>query len=274
MPVTSKKVSEAADQAGLGSLQVMVHSSLRSFGWVLGGARSVIDGLLDQECTVMVPTMTTPLYQITPPCDERPSRNGIDYGNYLLGQSETKKIYSPESNLINKSMGAIPKAVLGMKNRYRGNHPCQSFTAVGPRAAELVAAQSPLDVYNPIRKLSRSGGMIVLMGVGLTRITALHLAEEMAGRNLFRRWAQGRNGPVQVAIGGCSEGFHKLDVALSPIEQKVVVGNSLWRIFPVSDLLNRASKAIQRDPMVTHCGKKSCRHCDDAVAGGPLITTK
>ena len=274
MHVTSKTISEAVDQTGLRSLQLMVHSSLRSFGWVLGGARSVIEGLLDQGCTVMVPTMTTPLYQITPPDDDRPSRNGIDYETYLSDQTMTKKIYSPESNLINKSMGSIPKWVLGMKNRYRGNHPCQSFTAVGSRAAELVADQSPLDVYNPIKKLSCSGGLIVLMGVGLTRMTALHLAEEMAGRNLFRRWAQGTNGPIRVAIGGCSEGFDKLDAALSPIEQTLVVGESLWRIFSVSDLLNSASKAIQRDPMVTHCDKNICLHCDDAVAGGPLTATK
>ena len=273
MSVTSKEVSEAASRVGLGGRPLLVHSSLRSFGHVLGGAQAVIDGLLERGCTVMVPTFLA-AYEIPPPEGERPLRNGIDYDNYEVVPTGTSQVYSPDSNEISKSMGAIPATVLAMSGRLRSDHPRQSFAAVGPRAAELTAGQSPLDVFAPIRNLSRSDGMIVLMGVGLTRMTALHLAEEMAGRHLFRRWANGPDGkPMQVAVGGCSAGFDGLEPVLSPLERQLVVGQSLWRIFPAAEVLERASKEIEANPQVTHCGRESCRHCDDAIAGGAIIAS-
>jgi aminoglycoside 3-N-acetyltransferase len=221
----------------------------------------------------MVPTFSL-VYEIPPPDGERPLRNGIDYDNYEVVPTGTSHVYSPDSNEINKSMGAIPATVLAMSGRNRSDHPRHSFAAVGPCAAELIAGQSPLDVFSPIRKLNRSDGMIVLMGVGLTRMTALHLAEQMAGRHLFRRWVNGQDGkPMQVAVGGCSSGFHGLEPVLSPLERQLVVGQSLWRIFPAAELLKRGSKEIEANPQVTHCGRETCRHCDDAVAGGAIIAS-
>ena len=56
------------------------------------------------------------------------------------------------------------------------------------------------------------------MGVDLERLTLLHLAEEMAGRQLFRRWAKDSNGStIMVEVGGCSEGFHKFNQIVSDI---------------------------------------------------------
>ena len=163
MSVKSKEVSEAVWRAGLGGRPLLVHSSLRSFGRILGGAQAVIDGMLERGCTVMVPTFSG-VYEIPPPDGERPPRNGIDYDNYEVVPTGTSQIYSPDSNEISKSMGAIPATVLAMSGRHRSDHPRQSFAAIGPCAAELIAGQSPLDVFAPIKKLSRSDGMIVLNG--------------------------------------------------------------------------------------------------------------
>tara|TARA_Y100000590_G_scaffold448054_1_gene584158 strand:+ start:5558 stop:6379 length:822 start_codon:yes stop_codon:yes gene_type:complete len=273
MPVTSKTISQAAKTAGLNGRAVFVHSSLRSFGRVDGGPQAVIDGLLDSGCTVMVPTFSM-IYEVTPPRENRPARNGIDYETYRMDTSNPNLIYTTNSNELNDnrfSMGAIPKQLLSINGRYRGDHPRGSFAAVGPKAEELISTQSNFNWNGPIKKLSEMDGMIVLMGVGLTRMTTLHLAEQIIGRKPFRRWVNDESGdPIQVDFGSCSEGFGNLDMVLSTIEKQTRVGNSLWRVFPVPDTLRLAIDAIKKNPMITHCDKV-CLACDDAIAGGPVV---
>ena len=139
-------------------------------------------------------------------------------------------------------------------------------------AGKLTASQGPLDVYAPFRELALLGGYVVMMGVDLRSTTALHMAEQMAGRVLFRRWDRDRGGAViEVETGGCSGGFNNIESALSPIERRVVVGNSLWRIFPITVLLERASEAIRRRPQITRCDISECVRCDDSIAGGPIL---
>jgi aminoglycoside N3'-acetyltransferase len=120
--------------------------------------------------------------------------------------------------------------------------------------------------------LAELGGWIALFGVDLTSMTALHLAEKLAGRHLFRRWANGPDGRVMmVETGSCSRGFGKLDPVLAPVEQRVRVGQSPWRIFPANDALHRAVRAIRQEPRITHCGRADCGRCNDAVQGGPVV---
>ena len=142
----------------------------------------------------------------------------------------------------------------------------------GRLAEELVAGQTRADVFAPIRNLSRLQGSMVMMGVGLDKMTALHAAEGMAGRVPFRRWAYGPDGElVTFAIGGCSGGFKNLGPALSSVESRIMVGQSLWRVFPASAALELASQAMRSRPSITRCGKEVCVSCEDAIAGGPII---
>ncbi|RIK36138.1 MAG: hypothetical protein DCC57_22735, partial [Chloroflexi bacterium] len=64
---------------------------------------------------------------------------------------------------------------------------------------------------------AEAGGFVLLMGVALETMTLLHLAEQVAGRVPFRRWANDRQGrPQQVEAGGCSDGFGRLAPLLEP----------------------------------------------------------
>jgi aminoglycoside N3'-acetyltransferase len=136
----------------------------------------------------------------------------------------------------------------------------------------VVAGQVPLDVYAPLRAVAEAGGAVVCMGVGLTRVTLLHLAERQAGRTLFRRWANDRRGrPTMVEVGGCSDGFERLGAALAPVERRLTVGSSAWRVFPAAEMLRLATEAIRAEPAITHCADPACDRCEDAIRGGPLL---
>jgi aminoglycoside 3-N-acetyltransferase len=166
-------------------------------------------------------------------------------------------------------MGRLPEAVLNMEERVRGDHPLCSFAAAGPFAAELIKTQKPMDVYAPLRELALFEGYFLLMGVNLTKLTAIHLAEQMAGRNMFIRWANGKDGKVIPAeCGGDSEGFEKLAPYAAAAEKKVKCGESPWRVFDSGKLLKSAARGIILQPAITHCGKKECIRCDDMVKGG------
>lgn len=242
---------------------------MRSFGALDGGADAVIDGLLDADCTVLVPTFNN-TFDIAPPLGMRPERNGWDYDEPFDAPGEVRA-YSPDTNEVNSGMGALPGTLLQRPDRQRGDHPLDSFAAVGPLAIELVEGQAPRDVYAPLRALAERDGWVVLMGVGLTRMTLLHLAEQTAGRGLFLRWANDTAGqPMYCEIGSCSEGFDAFEAVLAPLARYVRVGKSRWRAYPAAAVVATAAEAIRAQPNMTHCGRPACLVCRDAVLGGPL----
>ena len=267
--ITIEDVTTGARYAGLVDLPIVVHSSLRSFGCVEGGADTVIDGLLELGCTVVVPTFTYD-FRLQPPCGQRLARNGWRYDDTLLGMRSD--VFSPARNYISPEMGVIPSALLRRPNRTRSSHPANSMAALGPLANEIIDTQTYLDVYGPFQKVAELGGKFVLMGVGLTSLTAIHLAEKLSGRELFRRWAKGTTGElIEIAVGSCSGGFDSLNDSVEPIESTVIVGNSCWRVLPAKLALCRFTDAISRDPTITHCKSPKCQRCPDAIAGGPIL---
>jgi aminoglycoside 3-N-acetyltransferase len=266
--VQTNDIEAAARQLGLADRPVCVHSSLRSFGHVEGGAQSVVDGLLSAGCTVLVPTFSWEAFALPPPVDLRPARNGTADAT-SFGSAHSRR-FTPESNELDDDMGAIPRNVLERRGRARGNHPIASFSAVGPLATMLVATQRPTDVFAPLRELVSAEGFVLLAGVGLTSMTLLHLAEQEAGRAPFLRWAADEEGEVAyAAVGGCSAGFASFEGLLD--DRELHVGSSRWRVFHARRALEAAARAIGENPSITACADGDCLRCLDAVAGGPIL---
>ena len=270
--VTIEDIRKAIQNLNLSNKPVCIHASLRSFGWVKGGPLVVVDGFLAQGCTVVVPTFSYDL-AVPPPVDMRLSQNGYDYAAVEEPAPGSRRIYTPKSTAFSREyMGTIPAAVLAMPRHVRGNHPLNSFAAVGPLAHRVISSQGPMDVYGPLKALAELDGSVVMMGVGLNRMTLLHLAEQMAGRNLFRRWANGPDGqPMQVEVGSCSEGFVNLQPILSQVMTKVKVGESVWQVYPVRETLAVSAREIRANPNLTRCDDANCLRCQDAVLGGPIL---
>src|SRR3712207_3534307 len=123
MNVTSRDLRQAARDLGLAGLPICIHSSLRSFGWVDGGAPTVVEGLLAAGCTVLVPSFSESVFGAPPPAGRRPERNGIDYEALSASTSGPRRVYTPDSHEVNRTMGAIPAMIARWPGRVRGDHP-------------------------------------------------------------------------------------------------------------------------------------------------------
>lgn len=277
MTILADDLTMAVDELASADRPLMLHVSLRSFGApIAGGADTLLHALLTRGRTVLVPTFTEPQFSLAAPVTLRPARNGVDYTRFpAVSPLPGGAAYATDCGLINTGLGVFPATLINRAGAVRGEHPLNSFTAVGPLADELIAAQSPTDVYGPIRELAARAGLILLIGVGLNRMTALHLAEQQSGRRLFQRWAQDANGQISMfEVGSCSEGFPRLEQTLHPYARTAVVGGSRWRAYPASQTLAAATSAITEDQDITHCPDSDCLLCRDSIAGGPLQTSR
>jgi aminoglycoside 3-N-acetyltransferase len=261
-------IGTAEIAAAFGSLAaagqpVCVHASLRSFGFLAAGPDTVVDGALAAGATLMVPTASFRTCLAPPPPGVVRPFNAEDDG---MVPAASPQAWDPCGDFVDPAMGALPAAVLRRGGRARGNHPLTSFTALGLGAAVLVGGQRPLDVYAPLRALASAGGLVVGMGVGLTAMTLIHLAERRAGLRLLRRWAVTRDGLVECEHGGCSRGFERLADALAGVETTLTVGASRWRAWPAAALLDRVTDVLRRDPSAATCAVPGCARCRDLVA--------
>ena len=269
--VTQQDIQAALRSLEVASSPVCIHASFRSFGSVAGGTASLIDAFLREHCTLLVPSFSWS-FAVPPPPDQRFPRNGWNYATYPGPTTGLGRIYTPQTTEVDSDMGALAAAVVAHPDHMREYHPLCSFSALGRQASELITAQQPADVYAPLRTLTRLNGFVLLIGVGLDKLTLLHLAEKEAGRQLFRRWANNRDGrPIAVEVGGCSAGFGKLEAEFPAMIQTLKVGQSVWKLLGARSTLARAITAIRANPQITHCGDPTCERCNDAVAGGPLL---
>jgi aminoglycoside N3'-acetyltransferase len=265
--VTGQELTGAIVENGLKGSLIALHSSLRSFGHLQGGAETLIRAFIDQGCTLLVPTFT---YLNEARVQRHILQNAAPHTSAAFANPGPG--YSPDENDIVKSMGAVPAQLLQNPDRKRGSHPLNSFAALGPFASELIAEQSLLNVYGPYKRMyEQPPAFVLLIGVDLTSTTPIHFAEEKAGRRLFRRWGKQDGGTVECQVGSCSQGFNRLFPVIQPLERLIWVGKSDWRIYPFRSFIDQISAAIQQDAAITHCGDSSCTRCADAMLGGPVL---
>jgi len=273
MHISKEDIKAGIRTLGIQDQVVCIHSSFKSFGGhVEGGPKAFIEAFLEEDCTVLAFTCSY-MYEVYPPHNLRPNRNGIgDYSYFESRNYGIPKIFTTDSNDISKeSMGIVPYTVLNMPSRQRGYNPINSFTAVGKYAEELVGEQSPENVWAPLAKLYEHRGYVLLVGVHLDRATIIHYAEQVAGRKPFIRWANNLKGEPSICrVGSCSNGFNNFAEKLKSIEKNVVVGNSYWRCFPAKEMVDICARVMMETPEISHCQDPKCDRCNDAILGGPI----
>ncbi|MBU0629576.1 MAG: AAC(3) family N-acetyltransferase, partial [Candidatus Margulisbacteria bacterium] len=137
---------------------LLVHSSLSRLGFVQGGAKAVIEALLE----VLGPegTLAMPAFGWSPEqggvfdCRRSPSRLG-----------EISETFRRRSGVL------------------RSCHPTHSIAAFGPQAAFLVGehqkSKTPFDRFSPYQKLMELSGDILCLGVSIRYITFYHVYEDL-----------------------------------------------------------------------------------------------
>ncbi|WP_126630923.1 aminoglycoside N(3)-acetyltransferase [Dictyobacter alpinus] len=160
-------------QAGM---TVLVHSSLRSFGWVCGGPVAVVDALLEvltPAGTLVMPTQTgnysDPANWQNPPVPQ-------PWWDVIY---EAMPAFRPEITPSYK-MGAVVEVFRTHPGVVRSNHPQVSFAAWGKHAALITAHHSleyGLGEQSPLARMYDLNGYALLLGVGYDNNTTFHLAE-------------------------------------------------------------------------------------------------
>ena len=131
------------------------------------------------------------------------------------------------------------------------------------------------DPLRPLKKLYQRDGHILLIGCDLDSCTAIHLAEEFAGRNPFIRWYLSPEGTIhRVALNSCSDGFVNLTDAVKHLGTYATVGQCTMACYPIKACVDLCATLMAEDPTITLCDEndgRGCPLCVDAVKGGPII---
>ncbi len=253
--VTQQDIERVLEELGLGKAShVLVHSSYRSFGGVESGPTTVVRVLVESLGTVMMPAFTWNRTRIW-------DASGVFDGNAYMTQPQD--VANPEpftfATPIDTGIGVMPEVFRTTCPVRRAPNPLVSFVAHGELAEHLCGAGTEVDGVEPIRRLMDAGGDVLLLGVTHTSSTAIHLAEQMAGRPLFLRHALTPVGVRAVRCGGCGDAFDELQPYVEPFERRTTVGLSALRCYPLGSYVEAARELIQRDPSALLCDR--CDRC-------------
>lgn len=167
---------------------VMLHASVSSLGWIVGGADQVLGALFD----VLGEAGTLMMYV---------GWDGSPY-DVTIGAPEVPEtlkavwpVFDPLTSRAVPSWGLLGEFLRTRPGAVRSEHPESSFVAVGPKADELVR-EHPLDYGmgegSPLAKLCEAGGKVLLLGAPLNSTTLLHHAEHVADvpeKEVIHYWA-------------------------------------------------------------------------------------
>ncbi|OZM58696.1 AAC(3) family N-acetyltransferase [Lottiidibacillus patelloidae] len=171
--------SIAADLQKLGvkqGMNVIVHSSLSSLGWVCGGPVAVIEALMKvvtEEGMIVMPSqsahLSDPANWMAPPVPEE----------WWETIRETMPAYDSKTTPT-RGLGAVPELFRTYRNVMRSEHPALSFAGWG-KGKEAILHPHPLNdglgEDSPLGRMVENNFYILLIGVGHDSNTSMHLAE-------------------------------------------------------------------------------------------------
>ena len=157
-------------------MKVIVHSSYKAIGHVIGGPASVILALeeaITPNGSILMPTFTENL------CDPSTEENYYppEYWDQVRSHMP---VYQADLSPTTKSIGIIPEVFRKQDGVIRSSHPHVSFAAWGKYQHEMIDAHSfhyALGEGSPIARLYDLDGHILILGAPLNSNTSLHLAE-------------------------------------------------------------------------------------------------
>jgi aminoglycoside 3-N-acetyltransferase len=239
---------------------VIAHASTlpREVCDVRGGEASILGALLVTCGTVVAPTFT---YQTMVWPEVGPPDNACTYGDHT--EENARAVMFDPDLPADPSMGQIAETLRRHRLAARSNHPVLSFAAAGPRAQDVLATQSLDDPLGPLEWLYDHDGDVLLLGMDHRANVAIHLAEKLAGRKQFVRWAVGVDRAYKLpGFPGCSNGFNEIAGKLAWITHQTSLGAAMLQRIPLKNLIEVAVKTIQEDPYALLCDDPMCERCN------------
>ena len=236
--------------------KVMVHSSLKSFGRVEGGARTVISAL--QEVITPAGILAMPAFS---DCSDGGAQGPFD----------------PETSPVETWVGLIPETFRHQPGVIRSLHPTHSVCAWGNDAARFLSQKDPWDIFSPDSpwgKLHEEGGKILFFGESVGGNTFLHACEAWFNTYLdsTMAWIKTPDGPRQVRVtnypGGCRGGWYKLK-RQAPYYLKLdamgvyhygKIGDAVVTVCRADELAAGMNKLFAEDPAIL-LHKEGCPGC-------------
>jgi aminoglycoside 3-N-acetyltransferase len=182
-PITRSRLVADLERLGVRSgATAMVHASLSSLGWVVGGSQTVIEALL----TCLGPDGTL--------CAQA-SWEDIPFGHaswpehWRATYEAEFPPFDPQLSAAAPYEGRLAERIRTWPGAHRSANPATGIAAVGPHAAELTARHRLDDGFGPGTPYARivdAAGQVVLLGAPLRTISLLHHAESIA--RAPKRW--------------------------------------------------------------------------------------
>ena len=247
---------------------VLVHSSMSKLGWVCGDEVTVVQALLDvvgKEGTIVMPAHTggntNPDSWSHPPVPEtwrEPIRRTMPSFNV--------------KNTPTRGMGKIAECFRNYEGTVRSNHPQLSFCANGRFKNEIVEKHDlsyALGMNSPLGKLYELDAKILLLGVGYSNCTSMHVAETLVSKpNLVRKGASiNYNGTDQWVwfddIDYNSDCFDEIGELYEKKNKDVVygkVGSASCRVLNLKNIVNFTKDFLEENNnlnlLYTNCNKE------------------
>ncbi len=252
-PFAGQPKTQASLQVDLATIGVthgmtlLVHSSLSSIGWAVGGARAVVRALLStlgQSGTLVMPAATPhctdPAIWMSPRLPDA----------WLADVREHLPVF--DARTTPTTLGAICECLRNWPNTLRSDYPVESVCARGV-AASTIVSEHPLEFSEgpggPFERLYNLDCHILLLGVGFNRCTALHFAESPVDRRRVKtlRFPVLDNGQriwAEVPNVADDNGVHFPDVEQGYVAAGGVrrgrVGDAASMLFPMRSLVEFA----------------------------------
>jgi aminoglycoside 3-N-acetyltransferase len=242
-------------ELGLVDHPVIVHASVKAFGYINGGADTLVRALVETTAGVLAPTFTYKT-MITP--EVGPAFNGIKYGSETALNALVQPFH-PEMP-ADPMMGMLPESLRTHPAARRTFHPILSFAGV--RADEALDAQTLYNPLAPIGVLAEKGGWVVLLGIDHSVNTSIHYAEKLAGRRQFVRWALTRDRIVECpGFPGDSSGFGVIAEDLRSETRRVQIGVAGVQAVPLKRLFEAVASRLRRNSLDLLCDRPDCDRC-------------
>jgi aminoglycoside N3'-acetyltransferase len=248
--VTRQQIANGLRQIGVQSGELLlVHSSLSSFGHVVGGAPAVVEALLDvagPDGTVFVPT--------------------FNFGQLPFDPATTCSL-----------TGAISESLRTMPGALRSPHPTHPFSGLGPQAARILREHPimrPFGKGSPIWRLWEENAQVLLLGCDHRSNSMIHVAEVQADMPYLDRTRTTRiikgseQQEITVTRPPCSNGFNIIDVPLrsSGHIQETQIGHARVMLMRAADIVTGALKLLAQDAGALTCDDPTCEFCIESRA--------